>query len=274
MKTSPIQRPPGRRSASPGRKPWTPEARDLSRPRGRLGLWLLVILFVVLAAAPARASWDVRNDAPEGDFQAFHRRFSSAAYHYPRHGAAPLGLTGFEIYADVAVDQDFGDEPFVDTVLDDDPTGDLLAIGRVGVRKGLPGGIDLGVAYGQALESDLKLLSADIQYAILEGGPLTPALSVRVTGTRTLNSDTYELDQYGGELLLSKGFTVLTPYVGAGFVYSQGTLNRSLGGSIEDSETREIIYAGITLNLLLPKITVEVEKGEVIQGAVKIGIGF
>lgn len=235
---------------------------------------LFPLLLLVLAAAPARASWDVRQDAPEGDFQAFHSRFSSAAYHYPRHGAAPLGLTGFEVFADVAVDQDFGDEPFVDTVLDDDPTGDLLAIGRVGVRKGLPGGIDLGVAYGKALDGGITLISADLQYAIIKGGPVTPAFSLRLTGTRTLDSGAYDLDQYGGELLLSKGFTVLTPYVGAGFVYSKGTLDRLAGPAFEESDTQAILYAGITLNLLLPKITVEVEKGEVLQGAVKVGFGF
>lgn len=233
----------------------------------------LVVFFLVIAF-PAQAAWDVRPDAPAEDFAAFHQRFSGDVYHYPRHGAAPLGLIGFEVYADVAVDQEFGDEPFVETVLDGDPTGDLLAIGRVGVRKGLPGGIDLGVAYGRALEGDLKFLSADVQYAILKGGVVKPALSIRVTGTRTLDSDVYDLDQYGGELLLSKGFTVLTPYIGGGIVYSKGTLNRTLGPELEESDTQGIVYAGVTLNLLLPKITVEIEKADVVQGAIRVGFGF
>lgn len=234
----------------------------------------VVVFFFLVLAAPARAAWDVRPDAPAEDFAAFHQRFSGDVYHYPRHGAAPLGLIGFEVYADVAVDQEFGDEPFVETVLDDDPTGDLLAIGRVGVRKGLPGGIDLGVAYGRAIEGDLKFLSADVQYAILKGGVVKPALSLRVTGTRTLDSDVYDLDQYGGELLLSKGFTLVTPYIGGGVVYSRGTLNRTIGPELEESDTQGIVYAGVTLNLLLPKITVEVEKADVVQGAIRVGFGF
>ncbi len=146
---------------------------------------------------------------------------------------------------------------------------------RVGVRKGLPGGIDLGVSYGRALGGDVKLASAEIQYAILEGGLVKPALSIRVTGTRALDSDTYDLDQYGAEVLLSKGFAVLTPYVGAGLVRSEGTLDRgSLLSGFEEKETRTIFYGGVTLNLLLPKITVEIEKAEVLQGAVRVGIGF
>ena len=67
----------------------------------------------------------------------------------------------------------------------------------------------------------IKLISGEIQYAILHGGLLSPALSVRVTGSRTIDAAAYSLDQYGAELLLSKGFTVLTPYVGAGFVRSK-----------------------------------------------------
>lgn len=229
---------------------------------------------LLLAAALPAVAAEVRPDASEEDFREFNRRFAMAAYHYPRHGAAPLGLVGFDIYADVAVDQDFGDEEFIGTVLDDDLTGDLLSVVRVGARKGLPAGIDIGLAYGRALETDIELISADLQWAILDGGALSPALSLRLTGTRTMGSDVYDLDQYGAELLLSKGFAVLTPFVGGGIVRSEGSLDSSLGRTFEESETRGVIYGGLTLNLLLPKITVEVEKAEVVQGAVRVAFGL
>lgn len=230
-----------------------------------------VLLFATVL--PSMAA-EVRPDAPEADFREFNRRFALAAYHYPRHGAAPLGLVGFDVYADVAVDRDFGDEEFVRNVLDDDLTGDMLGVVRVGARKGLPAGIDIGLAYGRALETDIELVSADLQWAILEGGVLEPALSLRVTGTRTMGSEVYDLDQYGAELLFSKGFTVLTPYIGAGVVHSAGSLDSSLGGTFEDSATRGVLYGGITLNLLLPKITVEIEKADVVQGAVRVAFGL
>ena len=44
-----------------------------------------------------------------------------------------------------------------------------------------------------------------------------------MTGTRTLDAKAYDLDQYGAEVLLSKGFTLVTPYIGAGVVYSRGS---------------------------------------------------
>lgn len=234
---------------------------------------LKIFLLLTLLAAPALA-WEVSSDAPEAAFRDFHRRFSASAYHYPRHGAAPLGLVGFEVYADASVDQDFGDEPFAEAALDGDPTGDVLAFGRIGARKGLPWGIDIGLAYGKVLDGDIELVSGEIQYAILKGGLVQPALSVRLTGTQTLDAGAYDLNQYGAELLLSKGFTVLTPYIGAGVIRSEGRLDSTLGGTFKDSHNQGILYGGVRINLLVPKITVEVEKAEVLQGAVRVGFGL
>jgi len=235
---------------------------------------LLFSVLGVLATAPARASFSVSPHATRGDFEAFHRRFSSDAYFYPRHSAAPLGLIGFEVYADATYEDKFDDQSFNQTAVDGDYTGGFLSIARVGARKGLPGGVDLGLAYGKTLNGDVKLISAELQYAILHGGLLEPALSVRVTGTRTVDVTAYELNQYGADVLLSKGFTVLTPYIGAGFIRSKGRLSRGPLPSFEDTETHGVAFAGVTLNLLLPKINFEVEKGEALQGAVRIGFGF
>ncbi|HEX9945830.1 MAG TPA: hypothetical protein VGG03_27805 [Thermoanaerobaculia bacterium] len=233
----------------------------------------LLLLLALLAAAPAQA-WEVSGSATPDDFSAFNRRFSSDAYFYPRHRAAPLGLIGFEVYADASYDEGFDDEEFTGTAIEGDLTGGFLSVARVGARKGLPGGIDLGLSYGRALGGDVRLVSGELQYAIIKGGLLSPALSVRLTGTRTTGSGAYSLDQYGAELLLSKGFTVLTPYVGAGVVRSKGTLDTALGAELDDTTTRGVAYAGVTLNLLLPKITFEVEKADVVQGAVRVGFGL
>lgn len=236
-------------------------------------------LLAALATAPAASAWSVSPGVSRADFEAFHSRFASSVYAYPRHGAAPLGLIGFDVWAELAADEGFADEPFFDGAIDGDLTGDLLLFGRVGARKGLPGGIDLGLSYGQALEGDLELVTAEIGWAIVDGGLISPTLGLRLTGTRSVESDAYELDQYGAELILSKGFAVLTPYVGGGVVYSEGRLDRGGDGILEDAafetdDTRFIAYAGLTLNLVLPKITVEVARGEAVTGAVRVAFGF
>lgn len=234
---------------------------------------LLCLTLAAVAAAPA-AAWEVRADAPRPAFEAFHERFATAAFHYPRHGAAPLGLVGFELYADLSADLDFESESsFHDAVSGSLPAGSM-SLARVGVRKGLPGHVDLGLAYGTAVDGDLDLLSADVQWAFLDGGAVSPAMALRFTGTRTVGGDPYELEQYGAELMLSKGFPLLTPYGGAGVVWSEGRLERSAGGTLTVDGTQTVLYAGVVLNLLLPKISVEAEQGEGFQLAARLAFGF
>ncbi|MEM7052731.1 MAG: hypothetical protein AAF604_23910 [Acidobacteriota bacterium] len=241
----------------------TPVARPLLL--GLLGLLLAATLGAPLAA------FEVDPTISRQAFEDFHDRLIFAAYPYPRHAAAPLGLIGFEIYADLSVDPD-GDA--IEAALDDDLPGDLLSFARVGARKGLPGGIDLGISYGRAAGGDLELVSAEVQWAILDGGALSPALSLRLTGTQSLDSGPYDLDLYGAELLLSKGFTVVTPYVGVGYYSGDGSLERLAGGTFDRRHEATFAYAGVTINLLLPKLTFEVEQGEELQGAVRLAFGF
>lgn len=245
-----------------------------ARRCGWTAVALLALPMLLAAAAPA-AAWELLAGAPREDFEAFHQRFAFAAYPYPRHGAAPLGITGFRIYAEVTADRDFDEQDFYPGAVSGDLPGGTMSIARVGVRKGLPAGIDLGASYGEALDGDIELISGELLWAILDGGAVSPALSVRVTGTQSTGGGRYDLDLYGAELELSKGFAVVTPYVGGGFYYGEGRLDRGgLGDAFETDDTQAFVYAGITLNLLLPKITVEVEQGEAFQGAVNLAIGF
>jgi hypothetical protein len=253
-----------------GRRP----ARRHGARCGRRGIWALALLAVMIpAGARPAAAWTVDGNAPRADFEAFSRRFASDAYFYPGHGAAPLGVVGFNVFAEGSYDRGFGGEPFADTTVRGGLTGNALVFGRAGVRKGLPGKIDLGVAVSQALDGDVKLGSAELSYALLAGGAAKPAVGIRLTGTRTLSARAYALDQEGAEILVSKGFLLLTPYAGVGIVHSSGRLRGDLR-TLSTDDTRGIAYAGLSLNLLLPKITVEVEKGEVVQGRVRVAFGF
>ena len=255
------------------KRPTGTPPRPWSSPR-RTRRWIVPALLALAAAAPSASAWEVRSDAPAADFTAFHRRFSFAAYDYPRHAAHPLGTLGWEVFADAGVDTGLDDEPFWRTVVSGDPPGGWVTVGRVGARKGLPFGLDLGASYGRAFGSDVDVASVDVQKAFLHGGPLTPAFSLRVTGSRSLGGGAYSFEQVGVEALASKGFAVLTPYVGAGLLYSDGTLDRAAGGQVSTDFTKGFVYAGLTLNLLLPKITVELEEGEVRQAAVRVAFGF
>jgi len=229
--------------------------------------WLLAA--GVLAAAPARA-WEPDVTASVALLEAFHDNFSAAAYPYARHSAKPLGVVGFDVWAEAAVAPDFEGE--VEGALTEDLPAGYLTIYRVGARKGLPWGIDVGASWGRALDSDIDLVNAEVSWAILDGGAVSPAFGIRLTGGRG-SGGSYDLKQYGAEVLLSKGFTVLTPYAGAGVSWSESTFERPSGDFTVDS-SRGFAYAGVILNLWVPKISFEVEQAETVQGAVRIAFGL
>lgn len=255
-----------------------PGASTLRRPvatrAARLAVAAVTTALAAWSAAAPAAAWEVRSDAPAADFTAFHRRFSFVAYGFPRHAARPLGTIGFEIFVDAGADSGLDDEEFWGRTVTGEVTGGWVAVGRVGARKGLPGGFDLGASYGRSLGGDVGVVTVDLQKALLHGGPLSPAFAVRLTAGRSVGGGPYSFDQFGAEVLLSKGFTVLTPYVGAGVLYSDGNLERAGGGELTTDFTQGFVYAGLTLNLLVPKITLEVEDGEVRQGALRVAFGF
>ncbi len=235
----------------------------------RLPLTALVLL-ALLVAGPARA-WQPDPTAPDVALETFHDHFSAVAYPYARHTPKPLGTLGFDVWAEAAGEQGQGDK--VDPALDGSLQGGLLGVYRVGARKGLPGGVDVGLSLGKVIDSDLKLVSGEVSWAILDGGLATPALGVRLTGNRTTGGSDYRFEQYGAEVALSKGFAFLTPYAGAGLSWGRSTFRRPADDFTVDS-TRGFLFGGVILNLVVPKITLEVEQGETLQGAVRIAFGL
>src|SRR5262245_10172143 len=125
--------------------------------RRQLASLLLFTAVLAGASAPAKASdWVVNPAATRGELEHFHGDFGAAGCPYPEHGAKPLGVVGFEVYADASYSREF--EVFEGTngaIGGRLPQG-VLSVARVGVRKGLPFGIDLEATYGRALGSDLK----------------------------------------------------------------------------------------------------------------------
>ncbi|HKI86795.1 MAG TPA: hypothetical protein VKA53_08610 [Thermoanaerobaculia bacterium] len=239
----------------------------------KLAKILSLIVVGTLALAAASMAWSIDPNAPEIDLEQFHDHFSLSLYDYPRATAAPLGIAGFDFYVEATYGPHFDEPAYRHTVLDGSLPGGFLSVARVGVRKGLPGNLNVGASYGRVVGLGMNVLAAHLSWALNDGGLVTPTLAFRLTASKSQGNSDYQLNQYGLEAVLSKGFTVLTPYVGAGLVRSDGTFHR-LTGDFSVNTTKPVLFAGATLHLLIPRLTVEVEKGESLQAAIRIGFGL
>ncbi len=241
---------------------------------GRARSTAAVLAACAVWLAPPAAAWTVDADAPRAELEAFHRALAAAVYATPGHGAKPLGITGWEIAVALGATPDFETAPGVAASIDGNLTGDALGVARASVRKGLPGRFDVGLVYSRLLEGDLDLLTGELQWALLDGGALSPAFGVRLTWTESSGDAGYALQQLGVEALASKGFTAVAVYGGAGLVRSEGRFTPAAAPGFRLDETHEVVYAGVRLNLLLPKITVELRSAEQVSGTVWLAFGF
>ncbi len=223
---------------------------------------------------PPAPAWEVDADAPRAELEALHRALAAALYATPGHGAKPLGITGWEVAVGLGATPDFETAPGVGAAIDGNLTGDALGVARAAVRKGLPGRFDVGLAYTRLLEADLDLLTGELQWALVDGGVVSPAIGLRLTWTESSGDAGYALEQLGVEALASKGFTAVAVYGGAGLVRSEGRFTPSAAPAFRVGETHEVVYAGVRLNLLLPKITVELRSAEQVSGTVWVAFGF
>ncbi|MDD2366252.1 MAG: hypothetical protein PHN84_08820 [Desulfuromonadaceae bacterium] len=194
---------------------------------------------------------------------------AGAAFGYRNMAPAePLGITGFDIGAEVSgISIDRNSSQWSSAFRSDAPS--YLVIPKLRARKGLPLGIDIGASYSSVPNSNIKLIGAEISNAILEGSLATPAVGVRATYTRLTGVSDLALQTYGADASISKGFLFITPYFGAGMMHisseAKGTLKsaslREYGINLgKEGITVPRYFVGLTISPLpLISITAEAE---------------
>ncbi len=154
---------------------------------------------------------------------------------------------------------------------------DAVAMAGISAHKGLPFGIDLGAFYTTIPSTDAEAYGAEIRYAILEGGIAQPALALRGAYTATAGIDDFDYEAYSADISLSKGFALLTPYLGAGYVWATATPSGSVTGAPlnlqEVDVDNERFFVGMRITLAILELTPEYERiGD--NNAYNLRLGF
>ncbi|MDH3353583.1 MAG: hypothetical protein OEL79_00025 [Chromatiales bacterium] len=184
--------------------------------------------------------------------------------------AEPLGVTGFDMGLEVSATQLKSASVF------NSATGtsfDTLPVPKLHIRKGLPFNIDVGISY---LPGSISLLGYELSYALMEGGIVMPAVSVRVTSSKLHGSSDISMSTLGYELSISKGFAMLTPYVGVGSINVTTTPGAAYSGTLSESSA-SLFKAFYGLNMAFGLMNVAIEgdsTGGINSYGAKVGFRF
>ena len=202
-------------------------------------------------------------------------------YATPVDAARARGLLGFDIgVAATAIPVDTEAAYWRNAVTDDFTYGDHVVVPRLVASKGLSV-VTVSGMYAQVPESDITILGGSIDIPIISGGVLKPTLALRGAYATLQGVDDFDLDTYGAELFLSKGFGPVTPYGAIGMARSDAearVVRQPLSGPLPviltDEATMNRITVGVKLSLFIPKIVVEATQGDERSYAAKVSFGL
>lgn len=200
------------------------------------------------------------------EFKRLATDFTSVASYKAVTPAAALGITGFDVGGELSVTQ-LGNSAVWKKAGSDVST---LIVPRLHIHKGLPLNIDVGASFSAVPDSNIKLMGLEARYALLEGNVALPAVAIRGAYSKLSGVNELGFNSKSVEFLVSKGFVMFTPYVGAGRVW--GNLSPNVIGLRKESTTANKLFAGLNANLGLMNLAAEVDRtGDNDTVSVKLG---
>lgn len=208
----------------------------------------------------------------QSEFKAFSEDLGSALSYKAITPPTPLGITGFDLGLEVSSTK-MENSAIWTKATNNGSAPSSIIVPKLHVFKGLPLGIDIGAFYSAIPTTNIKLVGAELRYAILEGGAALPAIGIRgamtkLSGVEQLSFGTKSLD-----ISISKGFLMFTPYAGVGTVKTDSTPNGV--GLAKESFSQSKVFVGGNFNLGLVNLAVEYDKtGTAKSYGAKMGFRF
>lgn len=209
-------------------------------------------------------------DVPQSALAAITENLGAAIAYRGVTPATPLGLTGFDVGIEATATK-IADRGAFRVAGTDVPA--QLVLPKLHVHKGLWGGLDVGAFVAGASQVDVRVAGAELRYALLDDGLATPAVGIRVSGSRAFGTGDLKLSTLSLDGVVSKRFTAITPYAGAGVVRMQGRVDGT--PLAEETPGKSRIFGGVNLNLLTVNLAFEAERlGDITSLSAKVGFRF
>ena len=236
---------------------------------------LIALLCTLGIAQPAlAANISTLNTLGQSEFRTLSEDLGAALSYKPVTPAAALGTTGFDLGIEVTQTDTSKSAQIWTKATGGGSSVSKVYVPKLHVAKGLPFGIDVAAFYSKIPSSNISLTGAELRYAIVDGGIATPAVALRGSYTKLGGVDQLAFNTKGLDLSVSKGFAMLTPYIGVGQVWvdSKASVNGT-DGALSEKFTQSKVFVGANLNLGLTNIAAEMDKTGGIQ-SVSLKLGF
>lgn len=238
-----------------------------------LRLSLLSASLVAALSTPAWAAELRPSLLTQAEFKLLSEDLGSALSFKGLIPAESLGLTGFDIGFALTGTELKNRAIWEKASAGADVPG-TLPVPSLRIHKGLPMDIDIGVSFVKVPSSNIRLVGGELRWAVLPGNAVLPAVALRASLTSLSGVDQLTLRTSGLDISVSKGFTVLTPYAGVGFITVLSDPDSGTGLTRERFNQNRV-FAGLNMNLGLANFVFEADKtGKASSFGVKMGWRF
>lgn len=228
----------------------------------------------LLASGAHASSFDISNlqNTTQSQFHDLSEDLGAALSYKAMAPAESLGPLGFDIGIAVT-GTTLANTASVQKAIGNSTVFSTLPVPTIRAIKGLPYNVDVGAMYAKVPSSGISLYGGEVKWAFIPGDIAVPAVAARLAITRLDGVSQMGFETYSGELSISKGFVVATPYGGIGVVRSTSSTNGLPLQQVNLTQGKVFVGAGFNFGLL--NLDVEADTtGSIRSYGIKGGLRF
>lgn len=236
----------------------------------------IVLLFCGWPVMAQGAGIDQINNLDQTQFKDLSLDLAAASSYKSVSAAAALGVIGFDVGVAVTATKVEHSSAWTAAMSDSSDVPTVLYVPKLYARKGLPLGFDVGVHYFTVPNANIESWGAEVNYEVIKGGTVKPAIGVGLTYSRLFVDNDLDLATRGIDAKISKGFAFISPYAGVGRLWSESAPKGS-AASVLSKETffDNRYFVGLTLNPGFIQLAIEHDSvGGVASNSIKFGMMF
>ncbi len=230
------------------------------------------IATLVLVATPFAHAGDLNNlgSLAQDQFLKLSKDLGAVTSYKGVTPATRLGVVGFDVGVELTATNLENSSIFRQA---GGSSSSSVLIPKLHIHKGLPFGFDIGAFISKVSDANISLFGAEARWALVDDGITTPAVGLRIAGTKETGVGQLDLSTVSADVVVSKKLTLVTPFIGAGRVQVKSKPN--VGGLKEEKFSQSRIFAGLNANFAVVNLAVEAEKqGDATSISAKAGWRF